>query len=301
MGFFDRLKAGLAKTRQTLATGLAAVLKPGKLDGADAQALEAALLGADLGPELTQRLLAKLKGSDLSVAREGLRQAMLELAQGAGSSGAGLLQQAAAHPEVILVLGVNGSGKTTTCGKLAALWSKQSEKILLAGADTFRAAAVEQLRLWSERAGADFISQAPGTDPAAVAFDAVAKARAGGHDRLLIDTAGRLQTKTNLMEELRKIHRVCGRAMPGAPHRVLLVLDGTAGRNMLSQAKLFHEAVPLTGLVITKLDGTAKAGAVLSVIDELKIPVEMIGVGETVEDLQVFDPASFVDAMLGDA
>jgi fused signal recognition particle receptor len=182
---------------------------------------------------------------------------------------------------------------------LAKAWVQRGDKVLLAAGDTFRAAAVEQLRLWSERAGAGFVAQGQGADPAAVAFDAIKHAQAHGFQRLLIDTAGRLQTKHNLMEELKKVHRVAAKALEGAPHRVLLVLDGTQGQNMLSQAKLFNEAVPLSGLVITKLDGSAKAGAVLAVLEALHIPIQLVGVGEAPEDLQEFKREDFVHAITG--
>lgn len=302
MGLFDRLKAGLSRTRDQLAQSLSSAFKSGKLDAAEAETLEAALLGADLGADLSAKLIKNLRAEGAADGREALIRTLLDEVRGTDAEGAkagSLLQQAPLdQPEILLMVGVNGSGKTTTCGKLAWHWKNHHEKILLVGADTFRAAAVEQLKLWAERVGVDFFSQGQGGDPSAVVFDAVAKAKAGNYTRVIIDTAGRLQTKSNLMEELRKIHRVTAKALPGAPHRVLLVLDGTSGRNMISQAKLFNEAVPLTGLIITKLDGTAKAGAVLSVISELKIPVELIGVGEAAESLQSFDPKTFVRAML---
>jgi fused signal recognition particle receptor len=294
MGLFEKLKQGLSKTRSAFSalTGLGA-----GLDGATEQALEEALLTADLGPALVARVMAGLRRGGGKSAKENLVSALLALLP---APPAPLLSQAAAQkPEVLLLVGVNGSGKTTTCGKLASLWVGQGQKVLLAGADTFRAAAVEQLRLWAQRAGADFFSQGQDADPAAVAFDAVSKGRAGGYDRVIIDTAGRLQNKSHLMEELRKVHRVCGKAMPGAPHRVLLVLDGTAGQNMLSQARLFHEAVGLNALVVTKLDGTAKAGAVLAVMDSMQLPVQLVGVGEALEDLQEFQGEAFVRAMVG--
>jgi fused signal recognition particle receptor len=300
MGLFDRLKAGLSRTRGELSKGLELAFGNFRhLDTAAAAALETALLAADIDPELSSRLIKNIVSKDFPQAREALIQALLGELGAAGAKKGQLLHAAPqGPPEIILIVGVNGAGKTTTCGKLSWHWKIQQEKILLAGADTFRAAAVEQLKLWAERAGVDFFSQGQDADPSAVAFDAVAKAKAGNYSRVIIDTAGRLQTKSSLMEELRKIHRVTAKAMPGAPHRVLLVLDGTSGKNMVSQAKLFNEAVPLTGLIITKLDGTAKAGAVFSVLTGLPIPVEMVGVGEAVEDLQDFDPETFVRAIL---
>ncbi len=295
MGLFDRLKEGLSRTRQGL--GAALGLGP-KLSPAEAEVLEAALMAADLGPELASRLVAEVGKAAPGEARRRLREGLAALSRPAGPPAALLSSPPLARPEVCLVVGVNGSGKTTTCGKLAWHFTKKGEKVLLAGADTFRAAAVEQLRLWSQRAGCEFFSQGQDADPAAVAFDAVSKAKASGFARVIIDTAGRLQTKSNLMEELKKVHRVAGKAMPGAPHRVLLVLDGTAGQNMLSQARLFHEAVPLSGLIVTKLDGSSKAGAVIQVMQALKLPVAMLGVGEAPEDLQEFDPEAFAAAMV---
>ncbi len=305
MGLFDRLKAGLSKTRDVVAKGLGVILGAEKLEGPAAEKLESALLAADLGPELCARLMQRLRAGEPEQVRRSLRGALLEVINEVQPSNRGLLsRRSLGTPEVTLMVGVNGSGKTTTCGKLAAHWVSRGEKVMVAGADTFRAAAMEQLQLWSKRAGSDFFpdgkAQIQGADPAAVSFDAVAKALAGKYDRLIIDTAGRLQNKSNLMEELRKIHRVCSRALPGAPHQVLLVLDGTAGRNMVSQARLFNDAVPLTGMVITKLDGTAKAGAVISVLSEMKVPVELVGVGESADVLQEFVPSDFVSALVAD-
>jgi len=205
--------------------------------------------------------------------------------------------QAAEPPTVILVLGVNGVGKTTTIGKLGARYGQQGKKVLFAAGDTFRAAAIEQLEIWAGRAGADIIKHQQGADPAAVLFDGVSAAKSRGADVVLCDTAGRLHNKANLMEELKKVHRVVQKALPGAPHEVLLVLDATTGQNALVQAKIFHEAVPLTGVVLTKLDGTAKGGIVIAVTRELKVPVKFIGVGEGVDDLQPFDPAEYADGL----
>ncbi len=198
---------------------------------------------------------------------------------------------------MVLVVGVNGSGKTTTIGKLAHQLSSLGQTVIIGAGDTFRAAAVEQLAVWADRAGADIVRQSPGADPGAVAFDAVAAGRARNADVVLIDTAGRLQTQNNLMEELRKVSGVVGKAMEGAPHHVLLVIDATTGQNGLSQARLFSEAVPVSGLVLTKLDGVARGGIVLAIHRELGIPVVMVGVGEAVEDLQPFDARAFADAI----
>ena len=203
----------------------------------------------------------------------------------------------ASRPHVIMVVGVNGVGKTTTIGKLAARFLGEKKKVLIAAADTFRAAAVEQLAIWAERSGADFVRHKDGADPAAVAYDGVEAACARNADVVLVDTAGRLHTKINLMEELKKIKRSIAKIMPDAPHEVLLVLDATTGQNALSQAKLFNEALGVTGIALTKLDGTAKGGIVISIHDKLNIPLQYVGVGETIEDLQVFDPQRFVDAL----
>jgi fused signal recognition particle receptor len=203
------------------------------------------------------------------------------------------------HPSVVLVVGVNGTGKTTTIGKLAHRLSTHGRSVLVGAADTFRAAADEQLEIWAERAGADFVGSTKGADPAAVAFDAIAAAQSRGRDVVLVDTAGRLHTQTNLMDELRKVRRVVADRLDGAPHETLLVLDATTGQNGLHQARLFGEAVDVTGVVLTKLDGTAKGGIVLPIAVELGLPVKLIGVGETLEDLQPFDPADFARALVG--
>ena len=203
-----------------------------------------------------------------------------------------------APPTVILFVGVNGTGKTTTIGKLAHRWIAAGEKVLLVAGDTFRAAAIDQLKVWGERVGAPVVAHQPGADPSAVVFDALRAARARGADRVLIDTAGRLHTKKNLMEELKKIHRVTARELPGAPHETLLVLDAVTGTNGLVQAKEFHAAVPLTGIILTKLDGTAKGGIAVAIARELALPVRYIGVGEDLDDLQPFDPVAYLDALL---
>ena len=201
-------------------------------------------------------------------------------------------------PLVVLMVGVNGSGKTTTIGKLAQRWKQEGKKVLLAAGDTFRAAAINQLQVWADRAGINCISQKSGADPSAVAYDAVQAAVARGVDVVLIDTAGRLQTNQNLMEELKKVKRVIGKVLPGAPHETLLVLDATLGQNSISQAKLFHETLELDGFVMTKLDGTAKGGVLFNLSGELKLPIYFIGVGEKAEDLQEFDPERFVEALI---
>jgi fused signal recognition particle receptor len=296
MGLLDIFSQGLRRTRAALSQALDAVAG-GKVDAASLEALEAAFLGADLGAELAAELCDAVKrsGPDLADAKAAARQLLLKrLSAVQGADGDYLQRRPASRPQVTLMVGVNGSGKTTTTGKLAQHFRQGGEKVLLGAADTFRAAASEQLALWAQRTGAELCRQGEGADPAAVAFDSVARGAAGGFDRVLIDTAGRLQTKGNLMEELKKIHRVCAKALPGAPHEVLLVLDATAGRNMLSQARLFHDAVPLSGLVLTKLDGTAKAGALLAVAAGIKVPVQLVGFGEKAEDLRHFEREAFV-------
>ncbi len=305
MGLFDRLKEGLSRTRRALGEKVSAVLAVGaRLEPATFEELEAALLASDLGAGVTAELMERLRreagrgrasAADL---RPLLKEAVQDFLERHAQAAPDLLESApASRPQVILMVGVNGAGKTTTCGKLAARFSARG-RVLLAAGDTFRAAAEEQLEAWAGRAGVEFFSR-EGADPSGLAFDAVKRAEAGGFDRLLVDTAGRLQNRANLMEELKKVHRVCAKALPGAPHEVLLVLDGTTGQNMLSQVRLFGEAVPLTGLVVTKLDGSARAGALLSVVREFKVPVRLVGVGEKLEDLQPFDPASFAEALAG--
>ncbi len=297
MGWKDLFSRGLARTREALGRVLSAASGPGRGPEAE-RSLEEAFLGADLGPELAARLAsAYVRGG--ARGRAEAADALLDCLPPAGRGPSGFLAAAPlARPEVTLLLGVNGSGKTTTAGKLAAAWTSRGQRVLLGAGDTFRAAAADQLGLWAARAGAELLRQSEGADPAAVAFDAVRRGVAAGFDRVLLDTAGRLQTKVNLMEELKKVHRVVGKALPGAPHRVLLVLDGTAGQNMASQARLFAAAVPLDGLVVTKLDGTARAGAVLKVSGDTGVPVALVGLGEGAGDLADFDPPAFIEALL---
>ena len=300
MGIFDIFSKGLQRTRDALSKAFDVVAGT-KLDAASLESLEQAFLAADLGGELAAELVDRVKraGSDVGAAKAAARALLLErLVAVQTADGDLLVRGPVQRPEVTLFLGVNGSGKTTTTGKLAQHYRLRGEKVLMGAADTFRAAAAEQLQLWGQRTGAEVLRQAEGADPAAVAFDTVSRGISGGFDRVLIDTAGRLQTKSNLMEELKKVHRVIAKALAGAPHQALLVLDGTSGQNMLSQARLFHEAVPLTGLVITKLDGTAKAGAVLAVAREIKVPIQLVGFGERAEDLRDFQREAFVSALL---
>ena len=297
-----RLRDRLRLTREALVGRLGALLGGRLVDAAVLDDLEALLLGADLGPRTADALLAAVRreaaGGDAAAVRSALRAAILEKLRRVQPAG-GL--DTVGKPHVVLVLGVNGSGKTTTIGKLAARHGAAGRRVLLGAGDTFRAAAVEQLQIWGERVGCEVIAGTAGGDPAAVAFDTVKAAVARGADVALIDTAGRLQTQRPLMEELAKVARVIGRELPGAPHETLLVLDANTGQNAISQARLFTQAARVTGLVLTKLDGTAKGGVIVGLSDELGIPVRYVGVGESVDDLRDFDAEDFVDALFGDA
>lgn len=274
----------------------------GGVDQGSLEQLEQVLLESDFGPSVTLKLVAAVEDR----ARRGLvrteeefavaLQDEITMALRAGSSDAALHMQSQA-PTVILVLGVNGAGKTTFIGKLASRLRKEGKRVLVAAGDTFRAGAIEQLRVWAERTGADFVGASPGSDPAAVAFNAIDAGVTRGVDVVIVDTAGRLHTSDSLMDELRKVVRVIGKRLPGAPHEALLVLDGTIGQNAVQQARTFAASVPLTGLVVTKLDGTAKGGVVVAVHEALDIPVKYIGTGEAAEDLHVFDAAEFAEAL----
>ena len=299
-GFFAQLKQGLAKTRQNFVEKVEELLTGHrKIDEELYEELEEALIRADAGAntavELVQRLRKEVKARKLSEAqelREVLRELVVELL--------GQEQPTNLAPTgvtVILVVGVNGVGKTTTIGKLANFYRQQGKKVLLAAGDTFRAAAIDQLEVWGQRAQAEVIKQREGADPAAVAYDAIQAARSRRADMVIMDTAGRLHNKVNLMEELRKVKRVIEREIPGAPHEVLLVLDATTGQNALQQAKLFQEAAGVTGIVLTKLDGTAKGGVILGIQSEARIPVKWIGVGEGMDDLRPFVPGDFAAAL----
>ena len=297
MGLFSRIKAGLAKTRDRLVGGLAAILTRGRrVDEQLLGELEQALLLADVGPQATQDLLTAV--------REGARASRFQDAQGVAPYLQALIAQrmrqegntlarAAEGPTVVLVCGVNGSGKTTSIGKLTGWLRRQGHKVVLGAGDTFRAAAVEQLTIWSQRNGVEIVKQAAGADPAAVAFDACQAGRARGADYVILDTAGRLHTQENLMQELAKIRRVAGKAIPGAPHEVLLVVDATTGQNAIRQAQLFHATAQVTGLFVSKLDGTAKGGAVIGIRDVVGVPVKFVGLGEALEDIEPFDPEKF--------
>jgi fused signal recognition particle receptor len=291
VGLFE----GLKKTREALGNGLSRVLGAPRMDEDALEEAEELLLGSDLGWELTETIIEELprmaKGQQDY--REELASILVEHLP------TGKAEESSARPEVVLVVGVNGSGKTTVIARLAAMYRSDGDQVLLACADTYRAAAAEQLQIWGDRLDVEVMTQQYGSDPGAVAFDAIKKALAGDYDRLLVDTAGRIQTRDDLMAELSKIHRVCGKAMEGAPHRTLLVLDGTVGQNAISQAQSFGGALPIDGIVVTKLDGTAKGGAVLAMASRLDIPIAYVGVGEELDDLVEFELASYVRALLG--
>ncbi|HSA64858.1 MAG TPA: signal recognition particle-docking protein FtsY [Nitrospira sp.] len=305
MGWMQRLSEGLTKTRSAMRGSLDRLLGRA-VDPALLEEFEGALISSDLGVPVAERVITQLKealkGTDASQAahvQDTLRNTLLEvLAPASGPTFEELIAQGP-KPFVVLVVGVNGVGKTTSMAKLAQRLAQGKHVPLLVAADTFRAAAIEQLQVWADRIGVEVIRHRHGSDPAAVAYDGIAAAKARQADVVLIDTAGRLHTKSNLMEELRKVTRVVGQALPGAPHEVLLVLDATVGQNALAQARQFREIVGVTGLALTKLDGTAKGGIVVAIAEELKLPVRLIGVGEGVEDLQDFQPRAFVNALLG--
>jgi fused signal recognition particle receptor len=301
MGLFDRLKERLGKTRAVLSDGISSLFRGGRpIDAALLGELEEMLYTADLGPvaaEVTAELArlhkrGEIKGEDdvrVALRRilfERIRQEVAEI-------------QFVHKPTVILVVGVNGSGKTTSIAKLAHRFQKQGKKVLLGAGDTFRAAASDQLDIWAQRNGCEIVKQKPGADPAAVAYDAVDAGIARGVDVVLIDTAGRLHTQSNLMAELDKVRRVIERRLPGAPHETWLVLDGTNGQNAIQQAKLFTASVAVTGLIVAKLDGTARGGAVFAIQGALGLPVRYLGTGEQLELLEPFDPEAFVDAIVG--
>jgi fused signal recognition particle receptor len=293
-GWFGRLRESLASSRQALTRELI-------FDPSDEEAwerIEEALIAADCGVPATVEIVQQLEARDPASQAdllEGLEAVITEMVTVDGQERLALGGQ----PTVVLVVGVNGTGKTTTIGKLAHRLGESGRSVVLAAADTFRAAAEEQLEIWAARAGADFVGSQRGADAAAVAFDAISAAEARARDVVVVDTAGRLHTQTNLMEELAKVRRVIAGKLEGAPHETLLVLDATTGQNGLRQAKLFDEAVGLTGVALTKLDGTAKGGVALAVTQELGIPVKLIGVGETLDDLQPFDPGDFARALVG--
>ncbi|EJU27836.1 signal recognition particle-docking protein FtsY [Selenomonas sp. CM52] len=303
MGFFDRLKKGLAKTRETFTNKIEKlIIGYADIDDDLLDELEETLIMSDVGVKTTERLMADvrkgIKKKDINTP-EDLKPFLAEKISEILSTGSDETRIASAGPTVLLVIGVNGVGKTTTIGKLAAYYKEQGKSVMLAAADTFRAAAIDQLQIWGDRTGVPVIRHEEGSDPAAVAFDAVKAARARSIDVLIIDTAGRLHTKSNLMEELKKINRVIQREIAEAPHETLLVLDATTGQNAISQADLFQKAAAITGIVLTKLDGTAKGGVIIGLKSELSMPVKWIGVGEGVDDLRPFIAKDFACALFG--
>lgn len=297
MSLFERFRTSLARTRETFTARIEQALRqpPGP---EFYEALEAALIQSDVGIPTTAHIIEQLQAHPRVDARnpESVRAALREVMQELLGEPSPLHLEAS--PAVILVLGVNGAGKTTSIGKLAHRLRSEGKSVLLAAADTFRAAAIDQLVIWGERAGVDVVKHVPGADPAAVVYDAAQAVKARGIDVLIVDTAGRLHTKVNLMEELKKIARVLTRELPQAPVERLLVLDASTGQNAIQQARLFHEAVDVTGLILAKLDGSARGGAVLAITRELGIPVKLAGTGEAPGDLQPFDPQAFADALL---
>jgi len=301
LGFFERLKQGLSKTRKAIVEKAEALFRGRTVNEELLEELEELLIMADVGPQaassITGALRERVKKGKISDAGQ-LEAAMKEEIRGMLKEGHKIIC-AGEKPYVILVVGVNGVGKTTTIGKLARRFTDHGFTVTIAAGDTFRAAAIEQLEIWAERAGAQFVKHRSGSDPAAVAFDAIVSAKAKGIDAVIIDTAGRLHTKSNLMEELKKIKRVISKEQPSAPHEILLVVDATSGQNAINQAKIFNEAVGITGIALTKLDGSAKGGIVLAINKELGIPVKLIGIGEGVEDLQDFNAGEFADALFG--
>lgn len=300
MGFFDKLKEGLMKTRKSITDKIDQVLVSfGKVDEELFDELEEILITSDLGIETTMKVIAdlKIKVRDRKIidpmqVKDILKEELEEILSKGGNE-----LKLDSKPAVIIVIGVNGVGKTTSIGKIANLYKQQGKKVMLAAGDTFRAAAIDQLEIWADRVGVDIITQKEGSDPAAVIFDAVQAAKSRKADLLICDTAGRLHNKKNLMEELKKVSRVLDRELPGSDRETLLVLDATTGQNAISQAKNFSETADITGIVLTKLDGTAKGGIVVAIKSELDIPVKLIGVGEQIDDLQRFDAKEFVDAL----
>jgi fused signal recognition particle receptor len=299
--FFSRLKAGLSRTRELLSMNVGAIARGiGPVDESVLAELEDALILADVGvplaTEYTEALRAKWRKGELPDI-EALRASLRKMVEDTLAPCAVPIRVRKPGPFVILVVGVNGAGKTTTIGKIAAYFKEEGHSVLLAAGDTFRAAAIGQLKIWADRAQAEFVQHREGSDSSAVAFDAVRAGRSRNIDVVIIDTAGRLHTKTNLMDEMKKVVRVIGKEIPDAPHEVLLVLDATSGQNAIAQAKIFGEATGVTGIALTKLDGTAKGGVVLAVTREIGVPIRFIGVGEGIEDLRPFDARGFAEAL----
>lgn len=300
MKWLDSFRDALAKTRDNLTGHFNALVGRQLVDDAFWDQLEETLIAADFGVPTTEKIIDQLKiasqQQNLVTAKDVIRVFHTDVADYLNHPRSAPVDHTT-RPHVVLVVGVNGSGKTTTIGKLAAGERARGRSVLVVAADTFRAAAAEQLAIWAQRVGAEFVRHREGADPAAVVFDGLTAAKARGIDIVFIDTAGRLQTKQNLMEELKKMHRIVAREVEGAPHETLLVLDATTGQNALSQARLFHEATKVTGIVLTKLDGTAKGGIIVAIMDQVDLPVKYVGFGERVEQLGPFDPEAFVDAL----
>lgn len=302
MGFFDKLKQGLAKTKNAVFGQVNEVIKSfRKVDESLLEELEEIMICADMGAVTTEKIIDELrdriKTNNIKNADD-VRSALAEILMAQVGDGEPL--DLSTSPSVILVIGVNGVGKTTSIGKIANNLRKEGKRVIVAAADTFRAAAIEQLAIWCDRAGVELIRQSEGSDPASVVYDAIAAANKRKADVLIIDTAGRLHNKSNLMDELAKINRIISRELPDAARETLLVLDATTGQNAVMQAKKFRESADITGLIITKLDGTAKGGAIFSIKDEINIPVKYIGVGEQIDDMQPFDAKMFIDALMKD-
>ncbi len=306
MNFLKKISQGLTKTRDAVVSGIRTAVGGRKLDEETLERLEEVLITADLGVETTLELLNRLRERAISEELAGedvlnvLREELTAMISEASTDSSGETEAPPiSKPFVTFVVGVNGTGKTTTLGKLAAHYANAGEKVLIVAADTFRSAAVEQVTIWAQRAGVDIVRGASGADPGSVVYDGLAAAKARGMDRVLVDTAGRLHTKANLIAELEKLNRVAKKQIPDAPHEVLLIVDGATGQNGLSQAKVFSESSGVTGLVVTKLDGTAKGGVLVPIGRELKIPVKWLGLGEGIEDLVPFDARRIVEAIFG--
>ena len=301
MSFFNRLKQGLGKSASKLTGGIAAAIVRKKLDQQTLDEIEDTLIMADLGVDAAAKLIEHLKKNrfDGEITAEAINDVLADgIAEILSPVAKPLIPDDMRKPFVVLLVGVNGSGKTTTAAKLAEYWRSEGRSVMLAAADTFRAAAISQLKLWSERVGAEIIAGEPGGDAAAIAYKALETATTKNTDILIIDTAGRLQTRRELMDELAKIHRVLGKIDADAPHSTVLVLDGTVGQNALSQVKAFDEATPLTGLIVTKLDGSAKGGVVVALAKDTVLPIHAVGVGETAGDLRHFDARDFAKALI---
>lgn len=301
MSWLQRLQDGLAKTRQSVQSSLRRLVG-GELDPTVIEDVEESLLRADIGIRTVQRFLKEVNAKtglfQSSTPLEVLHTLLLDILQKGETESLEDIIRRGPKPFVLLTIGINGVGKTTTIAKLGHRFSQHGLKTLFVAGDTFRAAAIEQLEIWGNRTGVDVIKHKQGSDPAAVVFDGIVAAKSRNIDVVLIDTAGRLHTKTNLMDELKKMKRIIEREMPGAPHETLLVLDGTLGQNTIAQARQFHESLGVTGLALTKLDGTARGGVVVAIVEELNLPIRLIGVGEKEEDLQDFNASAFVDALL---